>query len=36
LREGEKGLLVADYLHAHVWVWDGEEEQARSRPLHKG
>jgi SRSO17 transposase len=29
LREGEKGLLVADYLHAHVWVWDGEEEQAR-------
>jgi SRSO17 transposase len=29
LREGEKGLLVADYLHAPVWVWDGEEEQAR-------
>ena len=29
LREGEKGLLVADYLHAHVWLWDGEEEQAR-------
>ncbi len=35
LREGEKGLLVADYLHAHahahahVWVWDGEEEQVR-------
>ena len=29
LRDGEKGLLVADYLHAHVWVWDGEEEQAR-------
>ena len=29
LREGEKGLLVADYLHAHVWVWDGKEEQAR-------
>jgi SRSO17 transposase len=29
LREGEKGLLVADYLHAHVWVWDGKEGQAR-------
>jgi SRSO17 transposase len=29
LRDGEKGLLVADYLHAHVWVWNGEEEQAR-------
>lgn len=28
LREGEKGVLVADYLHAQVWVWDGEEEQA--------
>jgi SRSO17 transposase len=27
--EGEKGLLVADYLHAHVWVWDGEEGKAR-------
>lgn len=29
LREGEKGLLVADYLHALVWVWDGPEENAR-------
>lgn len=29
LREGEKGLLAADYLHARVWVWDGREEQAR-------
>ena len=29
LREGEKGLLMADYLHSQVWVWDGEEEQAR-------
>lgn len=29
LREGEKGLLVADYLHAHIWVWDAEEENAR-------
>jgi SRSO17 transposase len=29
LREGEKGLLVADYLHALVWVWDGQEENAR-------
>jgi hypothetical protein len=27
--EGEKGLLVADYLHTQVWVWDGEEEKAR-------
>lgn len=29
LREGEKGLLVADYLHALAWVWDGQEENAR-------
>lgn len=29
LREGEKGRLVADYLHAQVWVWDGTEAQAR-------
>jgi SRSO17 transposase len=29
LREGEKGLLAADYLHTQVWVWDGEEEKAR-------
>ncbi len=29
LREGEKGLLVADYLHAQIWAWDGEEENAR-------
>lgn len=29
LREGEKGLLTADYLHAQVWVWDGQEEKAR-------
>ena len=29
LREGEKGLVVADYLHTPVWVWDGEEETAR-------
>jgi SRSO17 transposase len=29
LREGEKGLLVADYLHTLVWVWDGEEDKAR-------
>ena len=29
LREGEKGLLIAEYLHALVWVWDGEEEKAR-------
>lgn len=29
LREGEKGTLVADYLHTPVWVWDGEEEAPR-------
>jgi len=29
LRAGEKGLLVAEYLHARVWVWDGTESQAR-------
>ena len=29
LREGEKGLLVADYLHALVWAWDGQEAYAR-------
>ncbi len=29
LRAGEKGLLIADYLHTHVWVWDGAEDQAR-------
>jgi len=29
LREGEKGLLIADYLHTQVWVWDGEEDKAR-------
>ncbi len=29
LREGEKGLLVADYLHTLVWAWDGQEEKAR-------
>jgi len=29
LREGEKGLRVAEYSHARVWVWDGQEENAR-------
>jgi len=29
LRQGEKGTLQADYLHARIWVWDGREEQAR-------
>lgn len=29
LRGGEKGRLVAEYLHASVWVWDGRETQAR-------
>ncbi|MCP5245120.1 MAG: IS701 family transposase [Burkholderiales bacterium] len=28
LREGEKGILEAEYLHALVWVWDGSEKQA--------
>jgi len=29
LRDGEKGELQAEYLHARVWVWDGAEAQAR-------
>lgn len=29
LRDGEKGELRAEYLHARVWVWDGIETQAR-------
>jgi SRSO17 transposase len=29
LRGGEKGRLVAEYLHARVWVWDRRETQAR-------
>lgn len=36
LREGEKGLLVADFLHAQVWVWNGEEEQAHCWHLWVG
>jgi SRSO17 transposase len=28
LREGEKGLIVAEYLQAQVWLWDGEEATA--------
>jgi SRSO17 transposase len=28
LRDGEKGMLTAEYLHAHVWVWDGAEAKA--------
>lgn len=28
LRDGEKGHLTAEYLHALVWVWDGAEEHA--------
>ena len=28
LREGEKGGLTAEYLHTHVWVWDGIEAKA--------
>lgn len=29
IREGEKGAIRADYLHARVWLWDGVESQAR-------
>lgn len=29
LRDGEQGQLIAEYLLAPVWVWDGEEETAR-------
>lgn len=29
LREGEKGLIAAEYLHAQVWLWDGEEASAQ-------
>ena len=29
LRGGEKGQLLAEYLHARVWVWDGTETQAQ-------
>jgi SRSO17 transposase len=29
LRVGEQGPLVAEYLHARVWVWDGAEAQPR-------
>lgn len=29
LRDGEKGKLAADYLHALVWVWDGQEKNPR-------
>jgi SRSO17 transposase len=28
LRDGEKGTVWADYLHARVWVWDGTEAEA--------
>ncbi|MFO1419364.1 MAG: hypothetical protein U1F59_00055 [Candidatus Competibacteraceae bacterium] len=29
LRDGAKGLLRVDILHRRVWLWDGEEAQAR-------
>ncbi|MHB1291564.1 MAG: hypothetical protein ACYCY5_05160 [Sulfuricella sp.] len=29
VREGEKGNVVADYLTARVWLWDGAEKRAR-------
>ncbi len=28
LREGEKGRITAEYLHAPVWVWNGNEAHA--------
>jgi SRSO17 transposase len=30
LREGEKGPVTAEYLHARVWVWDGAEAGAKA------
>ena len=33
VREGEKGTVWAEYLHARVWVWDGTEAQAHCWPL---
>jgi hypothetical protein len=32
LREGEKGEIAAQYLHARVWLWDGKE--AKAHPWH--
>jgi SRSO17 transposase len=29
IRDGEKGAIKADYLHARVWLWDGVESQAQ-------
>lgn len=29
LRKTTKGYLLVDVLHAHVWVWDGEEKTAQ-------
>jgi len=29
VRAGEKGEIIADYLTQRVWLWDGEEAQAR-------
>lgn len=29
VREGEKGDIVAEYLTARVWLWDGAEKRAR-------
>ena len=27
LRDGEKEDLTAEYLHTHIWVWDGSEDK---------
>ena len=29
IREGEKGRIRAEYLHARVWLWDNKEDKAR-------
>ncbi len=36
LREGEKGDLTAEYLHALIWVWDDSKEKARYGTGHSG
>jgi SRSO17 transposase len=29
LRDSTKGELIVEVLHKHVWLWDGEEQEAR-------
>jgi SRSO17 transposase len=33
VRDGTKGSLQVDILHRRVWLWDGEESQARPWPV---